>query len=142
MFGYTANDLDRYSYPGMAALAGDKLFVDPQSLDDFGTYLQARLDEASSARLVLTNPPAAGLAALGGFDDATRTATRLDTLRREYVARLDRLISALTAAQTAATMIAHRYRTTDSLAAADPAAIRDAMQPVKDALDAGTVRHA
>jgi len=123
-------------------LAVDTLFVDPLSLDDFGTYLQARLDEAFSARLALTAPPAADRPALGGFDDATRSATRLDALRQEYVARLDRLISALVAAQTATTMIVQRYRTTDALAAADPAAIHDAMQPVQNVLDAGTASHA
>jgi hypothetical protein len=132
----------RYLHPGMAALAADSLFVDPLSLDDFGTYLQARLDEAHSARLTLMTVPAATPPPLGGFDDAHVTAARLDTLRREYVARLDRLIGALTAAQVATRTIAHQYRTVDDLAAADPAAIRDAVEPVKDALVPGVARDA
>jgi hypothetical protein len=126
----------------MAAMAGNSLFVDPHSIDDFRTYLQARLDESFSARLALTTAPAAELPALGRFDDAARTAARLDALRREYVARLDRLISALTAAETAAMMIAQRYRTADDLAAADPAEIRAAVRPVNDALEAGMASHA
>jgi hypothetical protein len=123
-------------------LAADTLFVDPLSLDDFGTYLQARLDEAFSVRVALTTAPAADRPALGGFDDATRTATRLDALRQEYVARLDRLINALVAAQTATAMISQRYRDADALAAADPAAIHRAMQPIQDALVAGVAGHA
>jgi hypothetical protein len=126
----------------MAAMTGNSLFVDPRSIDDFRTYLQARLDESFSARLALTTAPAADLPALGRFDDAARTAARLDALRREYVARLDRLIGALTAAETAAMTIAQRYRTADDLAGADPAEIRDAVRPVKDALDPGTPDHA
>ncbi|GAA0896083.1 hypothetical protein [Virgisporangium aurantiacum] len=123
-------------------MAGNSLFVDPYSIDDFRTYLQARLDESYSARLALTTAPAADLPALGRFDDAARTATRLDGLRREYVTRLDRLISALTAAENAAMTIAQRYRSADDLAGADPAEIRDAVRPVNDALDPGTARHA
>jgi hypothetical protein len=105
----------------MAAMAGNSLFVDPYSIDDFRTYLQARLDESYAARLALTTAPAADLPALGRFDDAARTAARLDRLRREYVARLDRLIGALTAAETAALTIAQRYRTADDPGAADDA---------------------
>jgi hypothetical protein len=123
-------------------MAGDSLFVDPFSLDDFGTYLKARLDESFAARRTLTMPPAGAPPALGGFEDATRTAVRLDTLRQEYVARLDRLISALTAAQIAAVAIAREYRTTDALAAADPAAIRTAVQPVNDVFAPGPAAHA
>jgi len=123
-------------------MAGDSLFVDPLSLDDFGTYLQVRLDDAVSARQVLTTAPAADPPALGGFDDATRTATRLDALRQEYLARLDRLIGALTAALTATGTVVQRYRTADALAAADPTAIRDVTRPVQDALSAGTADHA
>ena len=117
----------------MGALAGNSLFVDPHSIDDFRTAVQSRLDESFSARLALTTAPAADLPALGRFDDATRTANRLDALRREYVARLDRLIAALTAAETATVTIAQRYRTADDLAAADPVAI---------ALDPGAARRA
>lgn len=95
-------------------MAGDSLFVDPVSLDDFGTYLQARLDEAHAARLAMTT--AGSSTALGGFEDAARTAARLDTLRRGYLERLDRLIGALTAAQAAAATIARRYRAADTLA--------------------------
>jgi hypothetical protein len=120
----------------------DTLFVDPLSLDDFGTYLQARLDEAFSVRVALTTAPMADQPALGGFEDATRTATRLDALRQEYVARLDRLISALVAAQVAASTIVQRYRDADALTAADPAAIHAAVQPVQDVLEPGTVGHA
>jgi hypothetical protein len=120
-------------------VAVDALFVDPLSLDDFGTHLQARLDEAQSARLALMTAPAATLPPLGGFDDARATSARLDNLRREYVARLDRLIGALTAAQVATRTIAHQYRTVDELSAADPAKIRDAVEPVRAALGPGAV---
>ncbi len=123
-------------------MAGNSILVDPLSLDDFGTYLQARLDEAFSARLALTTPPVAAPPPLGGFDDAATTAARLDTLRREYVARLDRLISALDAARTATAVVAQRYRAADALAAADPAAIRAAVLPVRAALDPGTANRA
>jgi hypothetical protein len=123
-------------------VAVDSLFVDPLSLDDFGTFLQARLDEAHTARRSLMTAPAVSMPPLGGFDDARLTAARLDNLRREYVARLDRLISALTAAQVASRAIAHQYRTVDELAAADPGKIRDAVEPVQAALGPEAVRHA
>jgi hypothetical protein len=123
-------------------VAVGSLFVDPFSIDDFGTYLKARLDEAHSARLSLMTAPAAALPPLGGFDDAHVTAARLDTLRREYVARLDRLISALTAAQVATRTIAHQYRTVDELAAADPAMIGESVEPVTRALGPEAVPNA
>lgn len=123
-------------------VAVDSLFVDPLSLHDFGTHLQARLDEAQSARLALMTAPATTLPPLGGFDDAHVTSARLDNLRREYVARLDRLIGALTAAQVAARAIAHEYRTVDELAAADPAKVRAAVEPVQSALGSGAVPRA
>src|SRR5215204_4089218 len=96
--------------------AEDFVVVDTLSLADFHRTLQARLDEAY-AMLARIDPAVVGTTgaspALCGFEDAVRTGERHRQLREEYLARVRRLIVALTAAHAATAAIIDRYRSVE-----------------------------
>ncbi len=97
--------------------AEDFTIVDPLSLADFHRTLQARLDEAYEvlARLDPSAGADAAGPALGGFQDGQEASHRHQDLREEYVARLRRLIAALTAAHAATASIIDKYTTVEAL---------------------------
>jgi hypothetical protein len=98
--------------------AEDIVVVDTLSLADFHRTLQARLDEAYAV-LARLDPVVVGATgatpALGGFEDAQRAGERHQRLREEYLARLRRLIAALTAAHAATATIIAKYQSVEAL---------------------------
>ena len=106
----------------------DDVSVDLRSLNDFAGQLTPRLQEVLTAltRLHHSDRPAR---ALGDFQDARETADRYDDLHRDYVARLDRLVSAVAAAQTATGTITTIYHTTEALNESSTRAVRDLLSP-------------
>ena len=109
-------------------MAVDHTSVDLLSVDDFGQHLDARLREARAALTALTTGPGADRPPLGDFDDANETAERHEAMRAAYVARLQRLIDALTAAQETTGTIATSYRTVEASNAADTSRIGDRLR--------------
>jgi hypothetical protein len=105
----------------------DEIRVDLLSLDDFNQRLGPRLDEAYAALAALTVAPGTVQPALGTFQDAQQTSARHQNLRDEYVARLRRLVDAVTTAQIVATTIAARYRTVVELNQTSTEVVRDAL---------------
>jgi hypothetical protein len=118
--------------------AEDFVVVDTLSLADFHRTLQARLDEAY-AMLARIDPAVVGTTgapALGGFEDALRTGERHQQLREEYLARVRRLIAALTAAHAATAAIIDRYRSVEELNTAN---LSDLLRLVGEGLEHGRV---
>jgi len=106
----------------------DDVSVDLGSLDDFAQHLSPRLQEVLSAltRLHHTDRPAR---ALGDFTDARETADRYEELHQAFAARLDRLVSAVAAAQTATGTITTIYHTTEELNESSTRSVRDLLSP-------------
>jgi hypothetical protein len=110
-------------------MAVDQTSVDLLSLDDFGHHLDARLREARAALTALTTGPGADRPPLGDFDDANVTAERYEAMRVVYVARLQRLIDALIAAEETTGTIATSYLTLETRNAADTERIGAELRP-------------
>jgi hypothetical protein len=90
-------------------MADDTTNVDVLSLEDFQRTLAARLSEVESAARKLAE--AGGQTpALGTFSDARACAAFYENLHQQYAQRLDRLKSAIVAAQTATSTIIDNYR--------------------------------
>lgn len=118
-------------------MASDDFVVDFLSLQDFQQRLQSRIGQAFTALTVETTSPGADKPALGGFHDAAVTAERHRVLHDEYVARVRRLVDALTLAQTATLDIIKLYRDVDALNAANAQQIGGAVGAVSEAIDGG-----
>lgn len=118
-------------------MASDDFVVDFLSLEEFQRSLQSRVTQAFAALTAETTPPGADPPALGEFHDAVRTAERHRVLHEEYVARLRRLVDALTVAQAATSGIVQVYRDVDALNAANAQQIGGAIGAVSEALDDG-----
>src|SRR5688572_9667379 len=118
--------------------AEDIVVVDTLSLADFHRTLQARLDEAYAvlARIDPTVGASAAAPALGGFEDAKRTAERHQRLRDEYLARLRYLIASLTAAHAATSAIIAQYHSVEEL---NKANISEILRLVGEGLEHGRV---
>lgn len=118
--------------------AEDLTIVDPLTLADFHRTLQARLDEAYQV-LARLDPEAGADAAgpaLGGFADAHEASQRHQDLRAEYVARLRRLIAALTAAHAATSAIITKYTSVEELNTAN---LADLLRLIGEGLEHGHV---
>jgi hypothetical protein len=111
--------------------------VDVLSLEDFQTTIAARLDEANSLLTTLNTTLHNARPALGGFQDAVDTAGRYTDLHGEHAAGVQRLIDAITAAQTATTTIIHNYRTTEARNEANATDIANTLSPVGEVLNGG-----
>lgn len=110
-------------------MALDETRVDFFSLDEFSRQLDRRLDEAQAALTMLTTGTGTDRPALGGFHDAHRTADVHADLRAEYLARLRRLVSALTAAQAGTATIMATYRAGEVLNHSDTRDIDQLLGP-------------
>lgn len=111
--------------------------VDVLSLEDFHTTIARRLTEATSLLSTLTTALREARPRLGGFQDATETATRHHDLHAEHVAGVNRLIDAIAAAQTATATILNNYRTTEARNTANATDIANIMRPVGEVLNGG-----
>ncbi|MEV6349560.1 hypothetical protein [Actinoplanes sp. NPDC051851] len=111
-------------------MGGDNTDIDLLSLEDFYRTLDSRLSEANAAVSSLTNSLKDRSPALGSFQDASKTATRYDTLYDEHLDRAKRLVSALTAAKTATSTILSNYRTTEARNHADAKDIASVLNSV------------
>lgn len=92
-----------------------RLYVDPLTLREFHATLQTRLDAAQAA-LSRLDPPRGRTAALlmpdpalGSFYDAVRTTLHHEQLRKDYLVRLRRLVTALHAAVQATEKMIERF---------------------------------
>jgi hypothetical protein len=115
----------------------DVTSVDTLSLADFQRTLSGRLDEATEMLMRLAAPTRQSAPALGGFQDATQVAARYQALRDEYLAYVNRLLGAVSAAQMAVTLIGERYQTTEALHDARVRDIASALRPVGEVLHGG-----
>ncbi|MFY1691715.1 hypothetical protein [Plantactinospora sp. WMMB782] len=118
-------------------MAADEFAVNLLSLRDFQQRLQPRIEAAYAALTALTTAPGSDRPALGGFHDAQKTADRHQDLHDEYVARLRRLVAALTVAQAATARIIESYRTVDELSGTNARQIAGALGAVSEALHGG-----
>jgi ABC-type transporter Mla subunit MlaD len=111
--------------------------VDVLSLDDFQTTLAARLTEANGLLTKLNTTLQGAPPQLGGFQDAVNTAGRYSDLHGEHTAGVQRLIDAITAAQTATATIMNNYNTTEARNAANASDIANTLSPVGEVLNGG-----
>jgi len=115
-------------------MTDDSTAVDVLSLEDFQATLTNRLSEVDSVIAGLNRdlgaPPA-----LGAFLDAKALAADFDTRRQQYADRLQRLRTAIVAAQTATATIIANYRTTEQLNHASAADIAGQLGGVGAALE-------
>lgn len=111
--------------------------VDVLSLEDFHGTIAARLDEANSLLSTLNTTLQGAPPQLGGFQDAVDTAGRYSDLHGEHTSAVQRLIDAITAAQTATSTIIHNYRTTEARNAANSTDIANTLSPVGEVLNGG-----
>lgn len=103
------------------------------SLEDFRKSLDTRLAAAKDIRTTLetgvtARPP------LGGFTDAGDTATSHSTRHTAHLDRMNRLVTAIEAAQAATDVIISSYRTTEARNAANAEDISAALAGVRIAL--------
>jgi ABC-type transporter Mla subunit MlaD len=116
-------------------MADENTTVDVLSLEDFHRTLAARLDEANAVLATMTSQLQGKPPALGGFQDATRTSGRYQTLHTEHVTRAQRLVDAVAAAQAATVAIIRNYRTTEARNEANAKDIARTMRSVDEVLD-------
>lgn len=115
-------------------MADESTTVDVLSLEDFHATLATRLTEANGLLTTLTTSLATA-PQLGTFQDASAEADRYATLRDEHAGGVQRLIDAITAAQTATATIMSNYQTTEDRNAANASDISSTLSPVGQVLD-------
>lgn len=118
-------------------MAEQNTTVDVLSLEDFHATIAGRLTEASSLLITLTTSLRENRPKLGSFEDAVSTATRHHDLHVEHEAAVQRLIDAVTAAQTATATILNNYQTTEARNTANTTDIATIMRPVGEVLNGG-----
>jgi hypothetical protein len=94
-------------------MAGSGTSVDVLTLEQFNKTLDARLTEARSLLTKLNTDLGGKVPALGLFADGKTTSQHYTDLRRTSVQRVERLIDAIVAVQTATGTIIANYRTTE-----------------------------
>jgi ABC-type transporter Mla subunit MlaD len=120
-------------------MAGSGTSVDVLTLEEFNATLTSRLSEAQ-ALLTKFNTDLAGRApALGTFVDGLHTARLYADLRRASVQRVERLIDAIVAVQTATGTILDNYRTTEARNHANAADIARVLGDVPAVLNGGPI---
>lgn len=111
--------------------------VDVLSLEDFQTTLTARLAEANALLTTVNTTLQGAPPRLGGFQDAVDTAGRYSELHGEHSSGVQRLIDAITAAQSATTTIINSYNTTEARNAANVSEIANTLSPLGEVLNGG-----
>jgi ABC-type transporter Mla subunit MlaD len=111
--------------------------VDILSLEDFQATLAARLTEANGLLTTLNTTLQGAPPQLGAFQDAVDTAGRYSDLHGEHTSGVQRLIDAITAAQTATATIIDNYKTTEARNAANATDIANTLSPVGEVLNGG-----
>ncbi|MCM0676769.1 hypothetical protein NCC78_19065 [Micromonospora phytophila] len=109
--------------------------VDLMSLEDFHKRLADRLTEAEKALRKLDTEMQSRPPALGSFADATSNARHYSDIHRSYVEQVERLRTAVRAAQRATGTILANYRTAEERNAANATDIAAALVGVDDALE-------
>jgi hypothetical protein len=111
--------------------------VDVLSLEEFQTTLAARLAQANTLLTTLNTTLQGTPPQLGGFQDAVDTAGRYSGLQGEHTGGAQRLIDAITAAQTATATIINNYHTTEARNTANASDIANTLSPVGEVLNGG-----
>jgi hypothetical protein len=118
-------------------MADNTTKVDVLSLEDFNKTLVTRLGEAEALLAKLNNALKGKSPALGTFQDGSATAEQYTGLYQDYVQRIGRLKSAITAAQTATTTILSNYHTTEARNHANATDIAGQLSGIATTLDGG-----
>lgn len=119
-------------------MADDTTRVDVLSLEDFKKTLATRLSEADALLTKLNTDLKGQAPKLGTFRDGTGTTGQYDGLYSDYVDRIGRLKSAITAAQTATDKILANYKTTEARNSANAGDIGNQLGGIYTALSEGT----
>ena len=120
----------------------DRTVVDVLSLEGFRSTLDARMSEAIALRTTLTEQMGRTPPSLGNLPDADYVGQRYLDLYDQHLDRVNRIIGALEATQTAIATIIDNYETSEARRVADAAKIADALGAVSgvpdgDRTDAG-----
>lgn len=118
-------------------MADESTTVDVLSLEDFHATIAARLDQANALLTTLNTTLQGAPPQLGGFPHAVDTAGRYSDLHGEHASSVQRLIDAVTAAQTATSTIISNYQTTEARNQANSADIANTLSPVGEVLNGG-----
>lgn len=121
---------------GTLAMA-DKTTVDVLSLEDFHGTLAARLAEAEALLKKLNTELHGRSPAFGTFADATEKSGKYNSMYNDVVERVQRLKSAIIAAQSATSTIITNYKTTEARNEANAAEIASALGGLNAALSGG-----
>jgi hypothetical protein len=119
-------------------MTDDSTTVDVLSLEDFQATLASRLSEVDTVIARMHSELSGRPPALGGFLDAKRSASEFDTLHQQYLQRVDRLRTAIVAAQSATATIIANYRSTEQRNHASAADVGRQLNGVTVALQEGT----
>jgi hypothetical protein len=117
-------------------MTDDSTSVDVLSLEDFHATLANRLSEVDSVIAGMNRDLSSPLA-LGEFLDAKLGSADFTGRRSDYLARMNRLRSAIVAAQTATATIIANYRSTEQRNHANAADIARQLDGVTSALRDG-----
>ena len=115
----------------------DRTTVDILSLEDFSKTLATRLREVE-AMLTKLDVDLRPAPKLGTFQDAKTKQSQHVSLHDQYVGRVERLRSAILAAQRATSDIIANYTTTEARNHASAVDIRNELGGVDTALNGGT----
>jgi hypothetical protein len=105
----------------------DTSLVDVLSLETFRSTLDGRLSEANAVRTSMVEILRRSAPRLGDLADAHDVGRRYQYLYDQYLDRVDKLIRALVATQTALTTIIDNYQTNEDRLTADASDIADAL---------------
>jgi hypothetical protein len=117
-------------------MTDDSTSVDVLSLEDFHATLAHRLSEVDSV-IAGMNRDLATAPAFGDFLDGKASAADFLSRREDYLARANRLRSAIVAAQTATATIIANYKSTEQRNHANAADIAGQLGGVGSALQDG-----
>ncbi|MDT4995714.1 MAG: hypothetical protein QOH97_5606 [Actinoplanes sp.] len=120
-------------------MAGSGTSIDVLTLEEFSATLTSRLSEAQALLTKLDTDLAGRAPALGTFVDGLSTARHYADIRRASVRRVERLIDAIVAVQTATGTILDNYRTTEARNHANAADIARVLGDVPAVLNGGPI---
>jgi ABC-type transporter Mla subunit MlaD len=120
-------------------MAGSGTSIDVLTLEEFNKTLTSRLSEAQALLTKLNTDLAGRAPALGTFVDGLSTARHYADIRRASVRRVERLIDAIVAVQTATGTILDNYRTTEARNHANAADIARVLGDVPAVLNGGPI---
>ena len=116
---------------------GSDTSVDVLTLEQFNATLVSRLSEARALLTKLNTDLAGKVPALGTFADGVTTTQQYTDLRHTSVQRVERLIEAIVAVQTATGTILDNYRTTEARNHANAADIAQVLGDLPAVLNGG-----